>query len=345
VEVKPSYSIIFTGGPAVIGDPHLGKKFTNGVPLDRRGEREAHQYETFRVSLHAAAEESSLVVMMGDLFDQYMVEGSDLYETYLIYKEVAEAHPAVRFVLIRGNHDVSRYIARRSSFDILAAMLEKFNNIIVVLQPILLKENSDVYLFFPYDAFQSTRELLTGIMRQFTTPGEKYTAIFGHWDIESFGGSDYNLCPFDLLAPTLVDGGKIITGHVHEAQIFTIPDETFQVIVTGSMLPYSHGEDSNGNIYVTMTLAEFEAAPISFRDKSVRLLLRPGQVPPDNIDALQISHKYVDDNKVEETEVRMTNFSFKELFEKVFSEHGLDEEVTNAYWEKYKEKNTDDHTA
>ncbi len=115
--------LIFEGGPAVIGDPHLGKKFTTGVPLHRRGERERLQYDLFRKELEDGAQSSNIVVMMGDLFDKYEVDAADLYDVALIYKDVASTFSGTIFVVLRGNHDVSRYIAKKSSFDLLAIIL------------------------------------------------------------------------------------------------------------------------------------------------------------------------------------------------------------------------------
>lgn len=49
-----------------IGDPHLGRKFEVGVPLARRGQREAAQMRDFREKL---MEEADVCIVVGDLFD------------------------------------------------------------------------------------------------------------------------------------------------------------------------------------------------------------------------------------------------------------------------------------
>jgi len=55
----------------LIGDPHLGRDFRNGTPLNRRGEREAMQLAQFKEEL--ATPDVHLIVMVGDLFDKPFV--------------------------------------------------------------------------------------------------------------------------------------------------------------------------------------------------------------------------------------------------------------------------------
>jgi hypothetical protein len=50
---------------------------------------------------------------------------------------------------------------------------------------------------------------------------------------------------------------------------------TVEVIVTGSMQPMAHGEDPEERLYVTRSLPEVEADPDAFKDKCLRVDLKP----------------------------------------------------------------------
>lgn len=351
LQAKPRYSILTTNPDvALIGDPHIGKRFQNGVPLSRRGERERHQKETLLASLHEAASKSKVVVMLGDLFDQYEVVGSDLFDVYEIYTEVASKHPSVMFIILRGNHDVSRYVSKRSSFDILEKMLVKYNNLRVITAPQSMTINRKNYLFIPYDAFLPTEDLLTSFYKGLLN--EKYHGIFGHWDLESFGGDDFNLIPCDLLLPLVHNGHHLVTGHVHTPSSRVVNSDTrpdgdtgVYIIGSGSMLPYSHGEDPGQEFYVSVTLEEYHKNPSQYHDKCLRLMLKAGEVAPEDVDALQITTKYVDEAGEEEVEVKMGEFSFRDIFGQSFLDRGLDEETIKIYWAKYQEKSSDDYEA
>jgi hypothetical protein len=55
-------------GSKIVGDPHLGKVFLNGVPLARRGERERLQRQAFLQALNPQG--ARLHIILGDLFDR-----------------------------------------------------------------------------------------------------------------------------------------------------------------------------------------------------------------------------------------------------------------------------------
>jgi hypothetical protein len=117
------------------------------------------------------------------------------------------------------------------------------------------------------------------------------------------------------------------------------------VVVVGSMQPYSHGEDPNNNIYVTVPLEIITQRllkdPTEFHNKCVRVLLKKGEEIPANLDVLQLSFKYVDQDEKEENEVQMEIFSFRELFMGCMTENEIPEETAEAVWSKYQERNRD----
>ena len=322
-----------------IGDPHLGKTFKNGVPLERRGEREDGQRKEFmRQLMDTTAPDGTnvrAVIMMGDLFDGFNVSNDVVLQTF---KQVAAAAnrgliKEVEYILLMGNHDVSRNLNLTSSFDLLQAMAFPPNvHIVKEITSYQLAKDEDPILLCPYDAFKSTVDLFS---EENFPEGSKFGALFGPWDTQSCGGSDHNLLPYYMCATT----DLIVTGHEHNPKEF-MRDQT-KIIVTGSLLPYSFAEDAEGKIYVTKTLSEFEADPQAYSDKCLRLVLKKGEEVPENISALQLQVKYVNEEKEEEIAVVMEDFSMKTLFNQCMAENNVSEETAKPYWEKYENAQQD----
>ena len=87
----------------LLGDPHLGKRFVTGVPLHRVGDRERMVWEDFHHSI--AACRTPMHVCMGDLFDKFIVAPEVLMGAFQAY---LQAPSSVDYIILRGNHDVSR---------------------------------------------------------------------------------------------------------------------------------------------------------------------------------------------------------------------------------------------
>lgn len=349
----------------VIGDPHFGRKFINGVPLNRRGEREAGQMKLFRSLMNNLVEdgdsdvgvpdrEVEAVIMMGDLFDQFKVDNNILLEVYEVIAEASWNHEDVEFFMIQGNHDVTRDNESVSSFEVLARMLNHRANVTFVTTPEYhTTKSGDTIVMFPYDAFDKSAEAAR--LAKFWNTSH-ISAAFGHWDIEDFG-NDHNLIPIKELAP-IVD--YIFTGHVHTPTTWwvtkdgyhmdeTIITETFDKItrieVIGSMQPYSHGEDPMGKMYVTVDLETYQDAiskhPDWYHNHALRIILKKGEELPLNIDAMQIAYKFVDENEQDEVEAKMEVFSFKTLFDDCLKENNVTDEQIETVWDKYQEKSRD----
>lgn len=323
----------------LIGDPHLGKKFINGVPLNRRGERESQQMDRFYqelmgVTFKADPNTTSMVqdvIVMGDLFDQFHVSNEVLLQTYSSIRRAADNNPMVHYYILMGNHDVSRNTELVSSFQILKTMFSIIENIsfITEIQSIGLLGHEEYLLMCPYEAFTPTKDLKIKTDR-------RYLAAFGHWDTQSFG-DEHNLLPYEPLSKVT---DLIVTGHEHNAREFMYDPQT-KVIVTGSMLPYSHAEDPEGNIYVTVELHKFLQEPDQYHNKALRLLLKPGDELPENIDAMQVTFKFVTEDQEEEIQVELEDFSMKNVFDTVMRENEVPENTSALYWNKYQEKDSD----
>lgn len=257
----------------LLGDPHLGRRFRTGVPLHRLGERETMVGEQFLAELRVPPG-TELHVNMGDLFDKFIVPVEIVIWAADRYIEAAAAAPNTTFVVLRGNHDVSRDTERKSSFDLFTRLVANVPNIKVVGDtPLRIGTRG----FVGYHPFTPTIELVAGL-------GAGLEEVYGHWDVVDFGGD--NVIP----TSTMRDQGiqRAITGHDHVARTFN--QHGVHVTVTGSMQPYTHAEDPEGWLYRTLSLAELkELSAEELEHLNVRLKLTEHESIPDDLNCLSIT--------------------------------------------------------
>jgi DNA repair exonuclease SbcCD nuclease subunit len=311
-----------------IGDPHLGKRFINGVPLHRRGEREALVRAQFQEELCVPCDFN---VCVGDLFDRMVVDIATVLFASSEYRLAAEERPNTLFIVLRGNHDASRDADKRSSFDLFRELVRGVPNIVVVDEEAVA---IDDLLFFPWHPFKTAAEIVEQL------PGRKYVRTpicFGHWDIKDFDGQNTNLVPVEQLKK--LQPAQVITGHYHKAGVYDV--DGLQVEVTGSLQPYAHGEETDESLYVTRKLEELGDDLSIYKDKCLRVLLKPGQSLPDvGIDCLQLTVKRVAEDgtiEPEDVSVELDPFDLRALFDEAMSGEQLPAEFTAEVWNKFKE--------
>ncbi|SKB63475.1 metallophosphoesterase family protein [Sphingopyxis flava] len=279
---------------ALIGDPHLGRKFENGVPLHRRGERERKQLTNFQEQL---AQDVDIVVSMGDTFDHPAVSNRVVMD---VYNAVEAAAVDRTVIIIAGNHDLPRNLTTIGAFEILEALLDGNPNVMIVRKPTLYRGLAifpwewDVSAFAQVEAFPS---------------GEAEVAL-GHWDLQSFGGDDSHICPTAALKAKFGDDLAIYSGHYHLPGDYEVDGHI--VHCTGSMEPYSHAEDPDGSLYVTLTLEELEARD-DLHDKCVRVLLAEGEELPSDLDCLALTAKRAAKEDTEVGEITLGDFNWSSI--------------------------------
>lgn len=303
----------------ILGDVHLGRRFTTGVPIHRLGEREEMVWKQFEDSVLNC--KTALHVQVGDIFDAFTVDPTTVLrvaETYL------KAPKEVTYVLLRGNHDASRDAEKRSSFDLLHAILRGVENIFVVRdEPAAILG----YGFCPWHPFRSAAEQAELLEAW----GIQCQAVFGHWDTQSFGGSEHNLIPLEVLR-RFTD--HAVTGHIHLPQNYE--SGGVRVTVTGSMQPYSHAEDPTGRWYVTVTREQYEAG--DFTDKNVRVVLDPDDNDPlPEKNYLSLVTKRGEAQAVESIEVDFDDFDMSKLFKSSLEENGVGKTVMDQIMTKFQE--------
>jgi DNA repair exonuclease SbcCD nuclease subunit len=302
----------------VLGDPHLGRSFLNGVPLARRGDREKLQWADFEASLFNL-EGAHVHVCMGDLFDRWAVPYEVIWRCAAVYREAHRKRPGVRYVVLQGNHDASKDLTKVSAFKIFTGLVDSFVTV-VRDEPLRLRDLG--LTFIPWDPVINAAEMVE--KHKDLIAGS--TAVFGHWDIVAVGETS-NLLPVDLLH-TGCNVEWIITGHEHTRRMLKYNDRP--VVVTGSMQPYSFAEDTEGKLYVTHTLDEVKAALAADADafawKNLRIQLKAGETLTETINCLQLKlvpADAADEEQESVGEVEFEVFKFEDLFAKALADNGV----------------------
>lgn len=253
---------------ALLPDPHLGRKFTNDVPLHRRGDRERMVWEDFENRLLTLPEGVHYHVTLGDLFDTPNVSAETVLRAAAAYTKAKKRSPHTVFIILAGNHDLGRSL-QPVSFDMFAAIV--VNHGIKVVRD--KGEAFGPLAVVPWSPTKTAAEIVSEL------PRRPFAAVCGHWDLS---GDVPNLLP---VAGLLEITSLAITGHDHKRR--SEKRSKLDVLCAGSMQPYAHGED-DGEMYRTCTLDEL---PENTRDLCLRIILRNEEVPPEGIDALQVQFR------------------------------------------------------
>lgn len=319
----------------LIGDPHLDRKFRHGVPVDRLGDRERMQRDLFKDLLMNPG--APISVCMGDLFDKFVVSPTIVLFAAETYRAAAKANPDVVYVVIRGNHDGSRDSTLRSSFDLFERLVSDIENVIVASDaPEVVTYDGRMSLaFLGWHPFASAAEVVQELASG--SPEASFHAVFGHWDVDDFGGENPNLIPAAELSEIT---SLVVNGHVHMPEIRKIG--ALVVWNTGSMMPYAHGEDLTGETYRTVKLAEAKQLAESGASKNMclRIDLEADEELDFEIDCLQIQvRRRV--TELDEVQTEFGDFDMKNLFDEVFAENGVRSDTSEDFWSRLRATNPD----
>jgi DNA repair exonuclease SbcCD nuclease subunit len=294
-----------------IGDPHLGRAFQTGVHPSKRGLREARQRQLFKAELNTQG--VRYIIMMGDLVDHPNVGYKIVVDAAEDALEAALANPNITYVFIAGNHDLARNISVVGAFDTFEEIVKgRCENLIVVRTPTII---DDQMLMLPWQWGVPAMDQLAGLV---VHPQVK--TVFCHCDLQSFGGDDSHLCPTKELHALGIT--EIYSGHYHIEGAYPVSGHV--VHCTGSLEPYSHGEDPNGDIYVTLSLEEATDGR-DLSDKVVRVVLADGEEIPDDIDCMALTAIKAVPEQNEADQAPLGKFEWKTVLEEALAD--LDPEV------------------
>ncbi len=341
--------------PYIVGDVHLGRKFTNGVPLHRKGDREKMVHADFEERI--GSYEGPMLVQTGDLFDSFTVDEAIVLWAESVVRRAALAYPGTKYVFYRGNHDASKDVNKKSSFDVFEALLRDLPNVLVLkdvtivpLHYIADNEHDPVTKYFgfiPWHPFKSAQVLAEELVQMSyhtdASAHQTLEAVFGHWDVKDYGSTahDFNMVPTKILIQVTK---TIYTGHVHKPCEFD--RDGVRVHVVGSMQPYAHGEGDGFPHYMTIPYDTYvnekddKYSHHYYTNANVRILVKDGE-NPEPPDCLSFSTKKVTETGEEDEEgeidVEMADFNMDTLFATVLKECEVSESVAERVLGKFKE--------
>ncbi|AND75219.1 DNA repair exonuclease [Acinetobacter phage vB_AbaM_ME3] len=319
---------------SVIGDVHLGRVFRTGVPKHRLGEREQMIQNQFQDLLKRKAD---YCVIVGDLFDKVRVSNSCLNYCIDSIEQASKENPNTKYIVLSGNHDMSKDTSRVSSFQLLEKYFltnsSKFKNISIVssyMEPIKATKNLLLY-FSHYNPFMALDEERPNFYKY---KDMMYKVAFGHWEVSNFGGDHF----IDRHIPKsiLMNFDLVVTGHEHKPTLTSI--DSVPIYVTGSMQPYAFSEEmhTERDLYLTTTVGELEKKlkkdKDSLKNTNVRILLDTDDTIPEPFECLSLTYKNIGKVVVKQSEDKTVQINEDET--KTF-QHSFIELVEN-----FKEANT-----
>jgi DNA repair exonuclease SbcCD nuclease subunit len=277
--------------------------------------REQIVWQDLLEALHVPGRDFDLHICLGDLFDKWIVSFDLILDVADQYRAAATQHPDAHFYVLKGNHDWTRDLQRRSAFDVFAALVADVPNITIVNDVVTV----DGLVLYPWHPLWDASEKLKDV---------EGNILFGHFDVE-FG--EHNM------VPTKLHFEKIYTGHDHKAR--TLKRDETEVVVVGSMQPYAHGEEPDDSLYVTVRAEDITDTSI-FKDKCVRII---GKFDGE-IDCLQLTFKQekTNDDDGPIGTVTLGDFDMDKLFAEAFAEAGVTAARTAQVLEQYHTKRTTD---
>ena len=299
----------------LIGDPHITRKFEFGVPLPRKGEREASLFADFKNRLYQGDER--IVIMVGDLFERPICSLKDLFNTANIILDAAQSQPQRLFFMMCGNHDISPQRDNPGAFDILKLFDGMLHNLFIVNKPMVYEKIA----FLPWEWERISEEQLDDL------EGESFDVAVGHWDLVSYDEHHTDhLCPAEKLVQ--MGAESLYSGHWHIAGDYKVEGHT--VHCTGSMQPMTHAEDPESKLYVTMSLEDYEKAdPETLKDKYVRVVAPEGAEVDslENCLGFKVQRAATESGEEDRYDVEIGEFKVSDIIENNLKKHEVPAEV------------------
>lgn len=107
----------------ILNDIHLGVNRQGGTTPASREALRTYLFSSFRNAVENCTEPHLLI--LGDLFDQFEIDGRDWVEAYLILSNFLSAEKSRFLTLVAGNHDHSPKGQKVSSFEMLCRVLKE----------------------------------------------------------------------------------------------------------------------------------------------------------------------------------------------------------------------------
>lgn len=286
-----------------VGDAHLGRRFLNGTPSSKVGVRESLVLSDLDFLMNPSEDlDISHVVLVGDLFDKFIVKPTVVDQALTIIESAITANPKIKYFIIPGNHDVSKDSSKISSYYLLYKILSQSYYPSENLE--VLYDTSELYkisksLYFYLDAYnpfyiEGSNERLEYNLKTHIQDSEGSLLVsFGHWDNPKSGFGSY--FPNEFITQY---SNTIVSGHIHTPEMFS--KNKVKYIYTGSLQPYSHSEDPLGLYYKTIDYKTIEKLLATksktledFEYKNIRINCYPGYVLSESFNCLALTYNNV----------------------------------------------------
>lgn len=315
-------------GVQYIGDPHMGRQFSNISP-EKQAWFSERQWETLREFFD---NQTMPIVIVGDLFDKFTV--SDAIKARLL-DLLSKTKGEHEIYILMGNHDSSKNTALVSSFDLVKSVVDSWDlpHLYMLKEPMRMLHDPTI-LLVPWSATQTLSEYYPTMVQQYPK------TVVTHLDRLSYGDHESrNMIPFESLE--LWGAKQVINGHEHT------PYQGFYGSIsyhgTGSMLPYSHAEDPEGTWFRTLTVEQANQADVAdLTDKFIRITgddfsnLDQAKL----IGALTVSYKKVE-SVSDEPEFTVESRSTAAIIKEVAAQLGTPDPIRDKVISELLEQQTD----
>ena len=327
VERNPNITVATQDGLVhliqTIGDPHIGRIWQTGVPSNRRGEREASQLAQLQqllIPIEIGKYNTNTIIIMGDLFDKAIVSNNVVKDFYYLISSAAQKYTSTQYIILDGNHVLSKENTKTTSFDILKLLLEDIGNIHVIDSNRILKVSDQLHLYLDcYDPFNTYSAASESDLQQVKDDPDNTLISFGHWDTFEFTETGYYPNQHILSYSDLT-----CSGHIHIPMEYTynyVNKESGislkgKTLITGSMQPYSHSEDPEKLLYITIKSNELDKYNLSedFKNKCVRIDCDSLFILSEPVDCLSLTLRVVETKK-EQVAIETEDESVEEVSE------------------------------
>lgn len=339
-ERNPVISIEFEGKITnkilCIGDPHLGRRFITGVPSHRLYEREETQYAELDRLLNPSDPLIDNIVIMGDLFDRFVVTPTTVLRAVELLKKASDTNPHIEYFVIPGNHDMTKDTTKKSSYQLFYEVFSLDWSIPEINRNVSFHSsmshiiypdfngNPDIWVGLYFEAYNAFRvsDYNMEISERYSKSSKKIS--FGHWDSVDIISSGY-LPSADLLE----DSDLVVSGHEHTyKQTFYPSHPNTPVLFTGSLQPYSHAEDPDKKIYTTIKAEDLDNYDLSkdFKYKCLRVECTPSFALTEPVECYSLAYKVITPDVVanSSTSVADTIQSYSEQLSSWLEEQDLD---------------------
>lgn len=208
----------------ILNDVHIGHNRQGGTTPASREALRNYLLKSFKEMVHDTTENH--VCILGDLFDQFDVDGRDWIATYLILQDWlnrpngGQMH---RLTLVAGNHDWSNKGEKVSSFEMLCKVLkEQFGDQVAVVGidqwSIIEEAECGVFALAHCSNQDIFNAKLAEVLAMITRPGLR-VLLHANYDNHFAAQSDHSLNVSEIQARAFAaKGATLYFAHEHQAR-------------------------------------------------------------------------------------------------------------------------------